>query len=182
MMMVEKALPFERVMVDLGNRSPEFVAASPIGKVPVLVDEDGTTVIDSTVIAEYLEDRYPEVRLRGKGWEARLAVRQVEEYGDHLADQAVQLFFAKQRADAAACSKSEGIIARLLDVLDQSADATGGPFCGDFSYADCAVISAVGYLEIRHGDGWKISHENLARWAEIVGARESAVATRPVLT
>lgn len=181
MMLLEKGLPFERVVVDLANRSPEFVAASPIGKVPVLVEDDGTTVSDSTVIAEYLEDRYPDVRLRGKGWEARLAVRQVEEYGDHLADQAVVLFFAKQRGDEAASKKSEGVIARLLDLLDQSADATGGPFCGDFSYADCAVVSALGYLEARHGAGWRTGRENLTRWADIVGARPAAVSTRPVM-
>lgn len=177
----EKGLAYSAIAVDLANRSPEFVSVSPIGKVPVLVDDDGTTVIDSTVICEYLEDRYPEVRLRGKGWEARLAVRQVEEYADALADQAVVLFFARQRGDDVVATKASGVVSRLLDVLDQAADPEGGPFCGDFSYADCAVIAAVGYLELRHGSGWKEGRDNLARWASAVDDRPSAAATRPVL-
>ena len=48
----EKNLPFQLVEVDLANRSPEFVQISPLGKVPVLVDEDGTTLFDSTVMLE----------------------------------------------------------------------------------------------------------------------------------
>jgi len=40
--------------VDLATRSPEFYQLSPLGKIPVFVDEDGTTLWDSCLIAEYL--------------------------------------------------------------------------------------------------------------------------------
>jgi glutathione S-transferase len=43
-------------------KSAEFMALSPRGEVPVLVDGD-LVLYDSTVINEYLEEKYPEPRL-----------------------------------------------------------------------------------------------------------------------
>src|SRR5215471_2586374 len=60
--LAEKALNYDLVAVDLiqsEHRRPEFLRLNPFGRVPVLVDDD-TTVYDSTVINEYLEDEYPE--------------------------------------------------------------------------------------------------------------------------
>jgi len=60
--LAEKGLSYELVQIDLTQseqRRPEFRRLNPFGRVPVLVDED-ITVYDSTIIAEYLEDEYPE--------------------------------------------------------------------------------------------------------------------------
>jgi glutathione S-transferase len=60
--LAEKGLSYDLIQVDLTQgeqRRPEFLRLNPFGRVPVLVDEE-TTVYDSTVIAEYLEDEYPE--------------------------------------------------------------------------------------------------------------------------
>src|ERR1039458_8898463 len=60
--LAEKALTYELVAVDLTqheNRKPDFLRLNPFGRVPVLVDDD-TTIYDSTIINEYLEDEYPE--------------------------------------------------------------------------------------------------------------------------
>jgi glutathione S-transferase len=58
----EKALAFESVYVDLHKfeqHEPWFVAINPEGQVPVL-DHDGRIITHTTVIAEYLEDTFPE--------------------------------------------------------------------------------------------------------------------------
>jgi glutathione S-transferase len=60
--LAEKSLTYELIQVDLAQgeqRRPEFRRLNPFGRVPVLVDEE-TTIYDSTVIIEYLEDEYPE--------------------------------------------------------------------------------------------------------------------------
>ena len=60
--LAEKGLSYELIQVDISQgeqRRPDFLRLNPFGRVPVLVDED-TTVYDSTIIAEYLEDEYPE--------------------------------------------------------------------------------------------------------------------------
>ena len=58
----ENAIPFEPVLVDLGDAqsSAEFRSLWPIGKFPVLRDEArGHTVAEATVIVEYLDAFYP---------------------------------------------------------------------------------------------------------------------------
>ncbi len=80
--LAEKGLSYEFVQIDLAagdQRKPDFLRLNPFGRVPVLVDED-ITVYDSTIIAEYLEDEYPEppllpaigssaLRARARTWE-----------------------------------------------------------------------------------------------------------------
>lgn len=63
--LAEKGLAYESHYVDLHNfeqHAKEFVAINPNGQVPVLV-HDGAVISESTVINEYLEEVFPEVRL-----------------------------------------------------------------------------------------------------------------------
>ena len=54
----EKGVAYESKPT-FGDKSPEWKRKSPLGKVPVLED-DGTTIPDSSVICLYLEKRHPE--------------------------------------------------------------------------------------------------------------------------
>ena len=56
------------------QQKPEYVKLNPNAVVPTLVD-DGRVIIESTVIAEYLDDAYPEIRLRPQDPEARAQMR-----------------------------------------------------------------------------------------------------------
>jgi glutaredoxin len=49
--------PFEPVVVDLANKTPEFLALSPTAAVP-LIDDDGFVLFESAVINEYLAEKY----------------------------------------------------------------------------------------------------------------------------
>jgi glutathione S-transferase len=63
--LAEKGLEYESHYVDLHNfeqHSAEFVAVNPNGQVPVLI-HDGAVINESTVINEYLDEVFPEVRL-----------------------------------------------------------------------------------------------------------------------
>ncbi len=78
----EKGVAFEPRIPDLftGGDS-DFQAANPRREVPALVDGD-TAVFDSTIILEYLEDRWPEPALLPSGAAARARVRMLEELCD----------------------------------------------------------------------------------------------------
>ena len=54
--LLEKGVPFEEQLAWLGETDP---AASPLGKVPYAVTDEGP-ISESTVILEYVEERYPE--------------------------------------------------------------------------------------------------------------------------
>lgn len=62
----EKKLDYEGVLVDLmrkENLQQTYLAINPNGVVPTLID-DGNTILESSIICEYLEDRFPEKPLR----------------------------------------------------------------------------------------------------------------------
>ncbi len=58
-----------------GMSSPGFLAVTPIGKIPVLKLDDGTTIAESDTIVEYLEDTVPSPSLRPANLQARARAR-----------------------------------------------------------------------------------------------------------
>jgi glutathione S-transferase len=56
--LAEKAVPFERIDVDLANKPGWFLALSPLGKTPVLKVGE-RAIFESAVILEYLEETAP---------------------------------------------------------------------------------------------------------------------------
>jgi glutathione S-transferase len=75
--LAEKRLPYENRHVNLfefDQWKPEYVALNPKGVVPTLVHE-GRAIIESNVIIEYLEDVFPEIRLRPDDAYARARMR-----------------------------------------------------------------------------------------------------------
>lgn len=83
--LAEKELEFETVLVDLRKqeqRTPEFLRLNPLGKVPVLVDDD-EVICDSTLINEYLDEEYPLPQLMPEDSQGRARVRWLEDYCDN---------------------------------------------------------------------------------------------------
>ncbi len=65
MALMEKNLLFDLKIEKTWERRTEFLAMNPAGDLPLLVEQDGTTLSNSQVICEYLEEVYPEVNLIG---------------------------------------------------------------------------------------------------------------------
>ena len=84
-LLIEKGLAFEARMPGLADLGPdsEYSQGSPRGEVPLLVDGE-TRVFDSTIIAEYLEDAYPEPAMRPKSANERARVRMLEDTCDTI--------------------------------------------------------------------------------------------------
>ncbi len=74
-LLTEKNLDCELQEINLKNKPPEFLKISPIGKVPVFVEQDGTVIWDSTLIAEYLDETYPQPRFYPSNTRERLECR-----------------------------------------------------------------------------------------------------------
>ncbi len=72
----EKALPCEFVVADAGSAGSPVPALNPLGKVPVLVRDDGSSLFDSPVILEYLDSLKPPA-LFGAGGETASAPTQM---------------------------------------------------------------------------------------------------------
>lgn len=63
--LTEKQLEFDLRLEKIWERRTEFLSMNPAGDVPVLVEPDGTTLANSWVICEYLEEVYPDINLLG---------------------------------------------------------------------------------------------------------------------
>src|SRR5262249_35137015 len=82
----EKGLAFEAETppaLGSGTADGEFAAASPRNEVPALIDGD-TRIFDSTIILEYLEDKFPLPPLLPRDAAARARARMIEEVCDTL--------------------------------------------------------------------------------------------------
>lgn len=170
----EKALAYERVEVgwSLARRyephHPDVIALNPKRQVPVLVDGD-VVVYDSTVVLEYLEDRYPEPPLYPRDAITRARCRQLEAAADEIWFPAIWdliegVFYAAAdgRGDAARADRARGALALRYDALDK--ELAGREFlCGAFSVADIGtfiMVNAAATLGAPPGD----AHERVRVW------------------
>jgi glutathione S-transferase len=91
LVLAEKKLDFELELEQPWERRPEFMELNPAAKVPLLVDLNGTAVMDSMAIAEYLDEAYPERVLIGAGLAHRAEVRRLAAWFDDKFAQEVSM-------------------------------------------------------------------------------------------
>lgn len=79
--LAHKGVEYDQIIVSPANRTEDFFRISPLGKIPAYKD-DRITLCDSTVICEYLEEKYPTPELFPFGAAQRARTRWYEEYAD----------------------------------------------------------------------------------------------------
>jgi glutathione S-transferase len=82
LVLAEKRLPFEMRLEKVWERRSEYLAMNPSGCVPTLVEENGLTIPDSSVICEYLDEAYPDDPLMGRTLGERVEVRRLNAWFD----------------------------------------------------------------------------------------------------
>lgn len=180
----EKGLDFTAELPEdfgTGRRDGPFAEANPRAEVPVLVDGD-VTLFESTVILEYVEERWPEPPLLPRDPAARARARLTEEVCDTQYE-AVNwgfgevLWFRRATGDLAdqlkarAAHQSAEIQAWLTERLG-AADWFGGD---RFGWADAAAAPMVN-RSVHYGLG-PDEGSPLARWHARVAERPSVAAT-----
>ncbi|MBD2103175.1 glutathione S-transferase family protein [Leptolyngbya sp. FACHB-261] len=180
--LAEKALACDLKETDIVNKPAELLNLSPIGRVPVLVDEDGTSLWDSTLIVEYLDETYPAPRFYPEESRLRLRCRQWEDLADTLGDTAVALWQQKRKgnaADPAEVAKSQAMLDRLLPALERQLNSAACLLGDAWTAADVAAVSALGYYSLRFGQDWQQRYPRVGQWYETLHQRESVRSTVP---
>jgi len=162
--------------------SEELRRINPLGKIPVLVLNDGTTIVDSPVICEYLNDLgdgalFPPLEPR-RAISARWRALTLQALGDGICDAAVARVYEGRRPpelqSETVVHKHVAAIARALDVLERS------PFAEAPTIGEIAVACALGYLDFRLPElDWRQSRTNLRDWYEKFAQTPSMKDTRP---
>jgi len=167
------------------NPDNQIAILNPLGKVPVLVLDDGTSLHDSRVIVEYLDSSKADPLLIPASGASRFTVKRWEALADGIADASATIFLEHKRPQA---QQSPEWIARQQRKIDLGLQATAADL-GDqlwcagksMTLADIALGCALGYLSFRFPQNpWRNTYPNLARLADKLAERPSFKQTVPV--
>jgi glutathione S-transferase len=182
--LAEKKIEFDLVEEAPWSENTSVPQYNPLGKVPVLVLDDGTTLFDSRVIVQYLDTVSPVSRLIPETGRQRIAVKRWEALADGLCDAASAIVIERRRP---AKQQSAEWIARQrgkvdLALAELASDLGERAWCNGegYSLADIATGCALAYLDFRHPDiDWREPYPNLAKLAEKLAKRASFSETVP---
>lgn len=165
---------------------------NPLGKVPVLILDDGDSLYDSRVIVEYLDNRTPLAHLIPLDTSSKIKVRRWEALADGVCDAAVAVILEQRKSaqvqDAAFIERQMGKVRLGLQVLNddlgEDKDLGKHQWCvnGTFSLADIAVGCMLGYVNLRFGTMVNVPAEypNLERLHAALLKRQSFKDSLPV--
>ncbi len=184
-MLTEKHIECEiEVVPSLAAPDSPVPAYNPLGKVPTLVLDDGSSLYDSVVIVDYLDHKTPVARLIPQDNNHRATVRRWEALADGVCDAAIAVVMEKRRVPE---KQDETVIERQMLKVERGLRAMSEDMgdskwaAGDkFTLADIATGVALGYLDLRMPQlGWRESYPNLAALYEHLMARPSFKDTAP---
>jgi len=182
--LAEKKIDYEFVLDSPWVEGNSVAKYNPLGKIPVLVFDDESTLFDSRVIVEYLDNMTPNNKLMPASGRERIAVKRWEALADGICDAAATAFLEakrpKKNQDAQWIVRQRGKITLGLEALSEDIGEAPWFFGNSLSLADVAVGSALGYLAFRFADiDWQTQHPNLARLYDKLMQRPSFAETVP---
>lgn len=184
--LLEKKIPFQLQVENPWLPDSPVAGLNPLGKVPVLVLEDGSSVFDSRVIVEYLDHVSPVAHLIPSEPKSRMIVRGIEALADGVTDATVAVYLEKKRPPEQQSSDwlvlQEKTLFRGLGALSEALGEKPWYLGNSMTLADVACGCTLGYLELRApGIDWHTAHPNLARLADKLATRASFKETVPVV-
>ena len=154
---------------------------NPLGKLPVLIADDGSAIYDSPVICEYLDSLHSGRKLFPAAGPARWTALKLQALADGLLDAALLARYEaalrpEPRRWPEWIAGQKRKIADALDTLERDVDLLGG----DLTIGNLSVACALGYLDFRFAaDAWRTGRPKLDAWLAEVSKRESLRATMP---
>jgi glutathione S-transferase/RNA polymerase-associated protein len=196
MALLEKGLEFKAILPDglaNGTAAGAFVEASPRAEIPALIDGD-VRVFDSTIILEYLEDKWPTPALLPKEPAARARVRMIEDVMDGLYEPnnwGIMEVTRFKRASGALADRLVGFAKSNIDQLQHWLDGQLGDkpyFNGDaFGWGDIACApyinrsAAAGYTPPAGSklQAWLVRVNQRPSVAKVIEQMQQVIANLP---
>ena len=149
----EKRIECQLEPVNPWDADSPLPAVNPLGKVPVLMLDDGTALYDSRVIVDYLDSISPVSKLLADGARGTALIKRWEALADGLPDAGVAIMLERRRP---AERQDAGWLKRQHDKLTaglalMAADLTDRTWChgNGFTLADITVGCTLGWLDLR---------------------------------
>tara|TARA_B110000263_G_scaffold229194_1_gene222758 strand:+ start:59 stop:664 length:606 start_codon:yes stop_codon:yes gene_type:complete len=170
--------------VDIPWESDTRVAEhNPLGKVPILIMDDGTTLYDSRVIVDYLDSANPVSRLMPEFNRERSMVKRWEALADGISDAATTIFLERKRPESLQSTEwiSRQQKKAMLGLEVAARDLGDKKWCEGnvYTLADVALGCTLGYLSFRFPEmKWRM-FPNLVRLVDALEERTSFIETAP---
>jgi glutathione S-transferase len=150
---------------------------NPLGKVPVLLLDDGSALYDSPVILEYLDYRAGGGRILPKDPQARFAALRLQALADGIMDASILIMYEARYRPAHKhepkwLDHQAGKVARALAVLEAAPPGLSAPP----DVGQITLACALGYRDFRFEGQWRKDHPRLVAWLDKFAAAVPAFA------
>jgi glutathione S-transferase len=176
---LDKEVTMERA--DTTDPTDSLRKMNPLGKIPVLIVEDGSAVYDSRVILDYLDERAGGGKIVPRAANERLAALRLQALCDGILDASIlTVYEGRYRKPDMHEPKwlelQAGKVSRALAVLE----AAPPPLDSTPNVGQITLACALGYRDFRFGGSWRSEHPRLVAWLDNFAARVPAfAATKP---
>jgi glutathione S-transferase len=166
---------------DPNNEADTLRVQNPLGKIPALIVEDGSTLFDSRVILEYLDHRAGGGKIIPQEPKARFAALRLQALADGITDAQILLVYegrfrppehhVKKWTDYQADKIKRGLT--VLEADPPSVDPI--PNVGQI-----ALACFLGHRDLRFAGDWRAAHPKLVVWLDRFAAKVPAFAETKV--
>jgi glutathione S-transferase len=163
----------ELVETDPWVDPPRLYSAAPLGKVPALVADDGTLIVESTTICQYLDTLTPSHPL--DAGDMAVLARAALPHG--VIDAAFATVIERRRPRELQWQDWKS---RQRRAIERTLPRLPAPPAGRFDLGDLTLAVALSYLDFRLPEiTWRTSQPPLAAWLDQISERPSMRATVP---
>lgn len=157
--LLEKGIPFEEDAACRPSQDEDWLARSPMGKVPILELDGGRRIAESEVICEYLEETYPQKPLLPKDPYERAKVRElvtfIELHVELVARRMYGKVFFKRDVSPETLTATEKDLSKGIRGLKALAKFSPYLAGSELTLADCAAFVSLPLVSLatKHGYG-----------------------------
>jgi len=154
---------------------------NPLGKIPVLIAEDGKAYYDSRVILDYLDHRAGGGGIVPRDPAARIEAERLQALCDGVLDAAILQIYESRFRPAEKHERkwldhqSDKVVRGLRHLEAEPPALDGTPHVGQI-----ALACALGYLDLRFGGRWRADHPRLVAWLDDFAAKVPSFAATKI--
>ena len=157
---------------DPSDEKDSLRGQNPVGKIPILIPEDGVTLFDSRVILEYLDHRAGGGKIIPREPAARFAALRLQALADGTTDASLLVLYEgrfrpAERHEAKWLDYQNDKIRRGLAALE----AAPPPIDPVPNVGQIALACLLGHRDLRFKGAWRADHPRLVAWLDRFAAQ-----------
>jgi len=182
-LIIEKQLEdqVDVVTVTTADLPDELLNANALARIPTLVLDDGSSLIDSPVICEYLDSLGDDAYARSGSGDHVWAVKHLHAFADGVTDTVFSIAMERRRDEN---EQSPGYIQKQIARIARGVSALNAQvssFADTPNLGEIAVACCLGYMDLRLSNDidWRKDNSALADWFAEISKRPSLAQTKP---